>query len=95
MERVFFLLAVVPCDVPLARLLAEVPRLDVDDLLADLFASIGPPDAERAVDDRAPLVEPRAEFRAGDLVPARVFFALLRDLEDFFVRAAMTVSSRE
>ena len=75
----------------LVRLLALFPRLALADLPPDRFDSAGPLPVDRALADLVVDVD----LRAGALVPARVFFVLLRDLEDFFARAAMTVSSRE
>lgn len=74
----------------LARAFAPVVRDVPADLLAERFDKAGPLVAERALAD-FPL---RVDVRAAVLVPARVFLLLLRDLEDFFARAAMTVSSR-
>ena len=75
----------------LTRALVAVPRALPADFAAGRFESAGPFDVERPLADFAL----RVDDRAGALVPARVFFVLLRDLEDFFARAAMTVASRE
>lgn len=83
--------ALVVLVLPWPRLLAVFPRAVFADLVVDRFDSAGPVPADRALADLAL----DADLRAGALVPARVFFVLLRDLEDFFARAAMTVSSRE
>jgi hypothetical protein len=78
-------------DVPPARRVLTADRLAVADLVDARFDSAGPVAEDRPLAD----FPPRADRRADALVPARVFFDLLRDLEDFFARAAMAVSSRE
>lgn len=75
----------------LTRAVVAVPRAVLADFAAERFERAGPLDVERVPADFAL----RADARAGALVPARVFFVLLRDVEDFFDRAAMTVASRE
>lgn len=73
------------------RFVGARPRAPAVATLGARFDDDGP----RAL-DAAGASRPRAvAFRERDLAPARVFFALLREREDFFVRAAMTVSSRE
>ena len=81
----FFLTAV---EFELARCAAAVPRVPAALLPAERFDKEGPLPPDRALADFAP----RVDARAGVLVPARLLFVLLRDLEDFFARAAMTVS---
>lgn len=91
LDLALFFLADVVGDLPLARRVAAVARDPPADLLAARFDSAGPFADDRPLADFAL----RVDDRAVALVPARAVLVLLRDLEDFFARAAMTVSSPE